>query len=50
MGEIYDVCGGEWMGEGCGDVECERGAECLVGSGWEREVQISSGREVRSIW
>ena len=37
------------MGEGGVDIECEIGAECVVGSGWEREVEIASGREVRSV-
>ena len=50
MGERCGVNSVEWMGEGSGDIECERGAECLVGSRWEREVEISSGRELRSEW
>ena len=50
VGERCGVNSVEWMGEGSGDIECERGAECLVGSRWEREVEISSGRELRSEW
>ena len=41
--EVRSVHGGECIEEGDGDIEWERSAECVVGSGWERKVEISSG-------